>query len=201
MKSNENFDELDGTDMLADGLVEALEKEGNAAGQILKRMFNGEPKNINPLTEIPEPKMRLYGFSGAFNSAFFDTKEELVEWLKTNKPKYGSVCVLEYLGTVAGRSDVIRITCKGNKPMLYAACDEDGYGIYNEERSFYRGEFVWEYNHGDLSDEYAAFRDRGIVFENDIYQKIDERNKRLMALFEETNKEGLTRTRKNDTHR
>lgn len=202
MKSNENFDEFDESNMFADDDIVTLEKEGNEVGKILKRLFNGEPKNINPLTEIPEPKMRLYGFSGAFNSAFFDSKEELKEWLKTNKTNnFGNVCVLDYLGRVAGRSDVIRITMKGEDPKLYTAVDEDGYGTYNAERSTYRGEFFWEYDYGDLSDEYAAFRDRGIVFENDIYKKIEERNKRILALAEETNKEGLTRTRKNDTQR
>ena len=185
MKSNENYDEFDESNMFADDDIITLEKEGNEVGQILKRMFNGEPKNVNPLKEIPDPKMRLYGFDGAFKNAYFDSKEELVEWLKTNKPKYGSACVLEYLGTVAGRSDVIRITCKGNKPMLYAACDEDGYGIYNEDRSYYRGEFVWEYNYG-------------IVFENDIYKKIDERNERILALIHETSREVLSKNRKDN---
>ncbi len=36
---------------------ESLKKGASA----LKRFIDGEPKNINPLTEIPLPEMRLYG--------------------------------------------------------------------------------------------------------------------------------------------
>ena len=56
---------------------------------------------------------------------------------------------------------------------------EYGYVIYNNKRSIYRGEFVWEYNYGGLNSAYKAFRDRGIVFEDDVYLKSDERNKQL----------------------
>ena len=154
---------------------------------LLKRFCDGKPKNVNPLTEIPEPQMRLYGFSGAFNSAYFDTKEELIEWIKNHNTDFGVVCIIDYLGKVAGRSDVIRETYKSGKSHLYAACDEDGYGIYNFERSTYRGEFVWEYNHGSLREMYSAFRDRGISFENDIYAEIDKRNQKILELCKEKN--------------
>ena len=160
---------------------------------ILKRMFDGEPKNVNPLTEIPEPQMRLFGYSNAFNSAYFDTEEEIIKWLKNHNIDLGNICVMDYLGTVAGRSDVIRLTYKNGKSILYTACDEDGYGIYNAERSTYRKEFVWEYNYGSISDEYAAFRDRGIVFENDIYVKIEERNKKILSMFKENRQQVLTK--------
>jgi len=136
---------------------------------ILKRMCDVEPVNKNPLTEIPTPQMRLYGFSGAFKSAFFDTEAELEEYLKTHDTSFGGTCVIEYLGNVAGRSDVIRKTSKNHKPMLLTVCDRERYGIYNEERSIYRGEFIWEYTDGNIKDMYSAFRDRGIVFEDDIY--------------------------------
>ncbi len=187
--------DLDDSKIFSDELLETLDskKEENTVGNILKRMFNGEPKNVNPLTEIPKPQMRLFGFFGAFNSVYFDTEEELIEWLKNHNIDFGNICVMDYLGTVAGRSDVIRLTYKNDKSILYTACDEDGYGIYNAERSTYRGEFVWEYNYGSISDEYAAFRDRGIVFENDIYGKIEERNRKIMAMFEESRQQVLTK--------
>lgn len=154
---------------------------------ILKRMCDGEPVNQNPLTEIPAPQMRLYGFSGAFKSAYFDTEAELEEYVKTHDTSFGSICVIEYLGNVAGRSDVIRTTSKNRKPMLLTVCDRDGYGIYNEERSIYCGEFVWEYNNGDIKDMYSAFRDRGIVFEDDIYGKLEEEDRKLLQMCREKN--------------
>lgn len=154
---------------------------------IMKRMCDGEPVNKNPLTEIPTPQMVLYGFSGAFKSAYFDTEEELEEYVKTHDTSFGGTCVIEYLGNVAGRSDVIRTTSKNRKPMLLTVCDRDGYGIYNEERSIYRGEFVWEYNNGDIKDMYSAFRDRGIVFEDDIYGELAEQDRKLLQMCREKN--------------
>lgn len=154
---------------------------------IMKRRCDGEPVNKNPLTEIPTPQMVLYGFSGVFKSAYFDTKVELEEYIKTNDTSFGSTCVIEYLGSVAGRSDVIRSTSKNRKPILLTVCDRDGYGIYNEERSIYCGEFIWEYNNGDIKDMYFAFRDRGIVFENDIYGKPPEQDRKLLQMGREKN--------------
>jgi len=71
--------------------------------------------------------------------------------------------------------------------MLLTVCDRDGYGIYNEERSIYHGEFVWEYNNGDIKNMYSAFRDRGIVFENDIYGKLAEQDRKLLQMCREKN--------------
>ena len=107
--------------------------------------------------------------------------------VKNHNTDFGDVCVIDYLGNVAGRSDVIRKTYKSGKSKLYAACDEDGYAIYNFERSTYRGEFVWEYNHGSIREMYSAFRDRGISFENDIYDEIDKRHQKILELCREKN--------------
>lgn len=163
-----------------------MEKQKKTA-TILKRMIDGEPKNVNPLKEIPEPQMRLFGFSGAFKSAFFDTEEELLEYVQKNDTSFGDVCIIEYLGNVAGCSDVIRKVKRNGKKVLYTAVDEDGYGIYNYERSVYRNEFIWEYSHGSISEMYSAFRDRGITFEDDIYAKITERKQQLLKLCREEN--------------
>ncbi len=149
---------------------------------VLQRIVDEEPKNIDPLTEIPAPQMRLFGFSGIFKSAYFDTEEELLEYVRNNNVSLELVCVIEYLGTVAGCSDVIRLIDRNGNGVLYTAVDEDGYGIYNHERSVYRGEFVWEYYHGQIGAMYSAFRDRGISFTDDIYAQIDERNQKLLRM-------------------
>jgi len=143
-------------------------------GELITRSIDGEPKNNNPLKEMPTPQMRLFGFSGVFHSEYFDTKEELQEYIKTHDTIFGNICTIEYLGSVAGSKDVIRKTCSDGKQFLLTVVDEDGYGIYNHERSVYTGNYKWEYNHGNLRPMYKAFRDRGIVFEDDIYAKIDE---------------------------
>lgn len=189
MDFGEDDNEKDRTDGVAVALLNALKDDElmEHTASIMKRMCDGEPVNKNPLTEIPTPQMVLYGFSGAFKSAYFDTEEELEEYVKTHDTSFGGKCVIEYLGNVAGRSDVIRTTSKNRKPMLLTVCDRDGYGIYNEERSIYRGEFVWEYNNGDIKDMYSAFRDRGIVFEDDIYGELAEQDRKLLQMCREKN--------------
>lgn len=153
----------------------------------MKRMCDGKLINKNPLTKIPPSQMVLYGLSEVFESAYFYTKVELEEYVKTNDTSFGYTCVIEYLGSVVGRSDVIRLISKNCKPMLLTVCDGDGYGIYNEERSIYFGKFVWEYNNGDIKDLYSVFRDRGIVFENDIYGKLAEQDRKLFQMCREKN--------------
>ena len=68
---------------------------------------------------------------------------------------------------------------------MYTAVDEDGYGIYNNTRSVYRGEFIWEYNYGSIRDLYKPFKERGIDFVNDVYGKIDERVEKRLKYFRE----------------
>ena len=71
--------------------------------------------------------------------------------------------------------------------ILYSSFDDDGYGIYNHKRSACTGEFFWKYNYGNISELYDAFRDRGIVFENDIYADINERNQQILRMIVEKN--------------
>ena len=159
-------------------------------GEILINMFNGgEPKNINPLTEIPEPQMKLYGYEGFFDSVFFDTEEELKEHIKSNGVSGGfggELCIVEYMGTMAGRSDVIRKTNKDGKQTLVTVATEDHIGYYNERRSYHQGSFVWEGTPGNLRAIYSAFKKRGIVLENDIYGQEDERRESLMKMLDES---------------
>jgi len=146
----------------------------------LKRMIDGKPVNVNPLTEMPEPEMRLY-FIG---KNFFQTIDELLQYCRVNRLSTNGLGILEYYRSLANCSDVIKES-SSTTLMLYTAVDEDGYGIYNHERSVYRGKFTWEYNHGNIREMYKPFKDRGIIFENDIYAKQDERNQQLLKICRE----------------
>ena len=150
---------------------------------LLKRMIDGEPKNVNPLTEIPAPQMRLYVAYGTY----FETEEELVSYCNINNIPAEHTLVIDYFRSLAGRSDVIGRTTKDGRTMFYTVVDEDGYSMYNHERSIYRGEFTWEYNYGSIREVYTQFRDRGIVFENDIYAKIDEINQSILKMCRDNN--------------
>jgi len=185
------------TKLFSDELINVLNNKKDEPQWDMKRYVDGEPKNVNPLTEIPETQMRLYAFLG-FTRTFFDTEEELIEFIKTNNSHFGNVCVMDFLGKVADCDDVIRLTYQSGKEVLYTAVNEDGYVKYNPERSFYKGEFVWEYNYGQIRDMYSAFRDRGIVFENDIYAKIDEGYKQFLKMCEESKKGPILTKKKNN---
>lgn len=186
---NENYEAISSD---ADALSKALEDENlmKETSKLFKSFIDGEPKNINPLTEIPEPQMVLYRYQNEWHT---------VEEIKTITPEFKdftSLNKIEYLGEVAGRHDVIRITYKNGRTNLYTAVDEDGYGIYNAERSTYKGEFVWEYNYGDLRNAYYAFRTKGITFENDVYAKIDNFYKTVLESLDETlNKNGFSQNK------
>jgi len=178
--SNENY-----LPMFSDELTNITEiKRSNT---LTKNYLNDTPKNIDPLTELPIPKMRLFGISKVFKSIFFDTEEELNKYIKNHNSDFSNTCIIEYLGSVAGCSDVIRLTSRNKNTVLYTPVDEDGYGIYNNERSIYKGEYIWEYHHGNISEMYSAFRKRGIVFKDDTYAKIEQRNKEVMELFDKYN--------------
>ena len=128
-----------------------------------------------------EPQMRLFRVYGNF----FDTKEELKSYCEKNKITLNDVVVIEYLRNIAGRSDVIRTINYEGRTMLYTAVDRDGYGMYNYQRSVYRGEFIWEFNYGSIREMYEPFRERGVIFEDDVYGKIDESDRKIMQYVRE----------------
>lgn len=147
--------------------------------QIIK-IVDGEPVNKNPLSEIPEPDMRLY----SIGNNYFESINELKKYGRKNHKTSKGLTVLDYYKNLAGSSDVIRK--QNNKTsIMYTAVDEDGYGIYNNTRSVYRGEFIWEYNYGSIRDLYKPFKERGIDFVNDVYGKINERVEKRLKYFRE----------------
>ena len=158
-------------------------------GLALLKIHNEETVDINPLTEIPEPQMKLYGFGNSNTGVFFDTEAELIEHLKNNKfQSLGYAFIVEFMGNMAGRKDVIRRTDKDGESTLLIATTEDHIGYYNEHRSFSEGRFVWEGGPGDLKVIHSAFRELGIVFEDDIYAK-EKENDRILR--EKLEKDGL----------
>lgn len=152
------------------------------SASLLKRFCDGEPVNKNPLTEISNPEMRLYHI----DDNYFESIDQLLYYCRINNKSAQGLKILDYYREFAGCSDVIR-NQDCDTIMLYTAVDEDGYGMYNNERSIYRGKFTWEYNHGSIREMYKSFRDKGIVFENDIYAKQDERMQHILKYCKENN--------------
>lgn len=144
----------------------------------LNRMFNGEAVNKDPLIETPKPEMRLY----QINSTYFESREDLEDYCQRIGISCDAVSIFDYIRTIADRKDVIQVTDPSGKSTLYCAIDDDGYGVYNPERSTYRGKFTWEYNYGCIRDLYVPFREKGVTFENDVYGKIEERKQTFLKM-------------------
>ena len=152
-----------------------------AHSQIIKNI-DGEPVNKNPLSEIPEPDMRLY----SIDNDYFESIDELLKYCRKSHKTSEGLTVLDYYKNLAGCSDVIRMQ-NSKTSMMYTAVDEDGYGIYNNKRSIYKGKFIWEYNYGSIRYLYKPFKERGIDFVNDVHGKIDERNQSILKYCRENN--------------
>ena len=168
----------------AEALAKAIQDEElmKKASSSIVRMIDGEPVNIDPLPELPIPEMRLY----FVDNNYFESIDELLMYCRINRISTKGLNIIDYYRNLAGRSDVIRKS-NSQTSMLYTAVDENGYGLYNNKRSIYRGEFIWEYNHGSIRNLYMPFKEKGIVFENDVYGKIDERNHHILKYCRENN--------------
>lgn len=158
---------------------EKFMKKSNSA---ITKMIDKEPVNIDPLPELSIPEMRLY----SVDDNYFESIDELLVYCRTNKISTKGLNIIDYYRSLAGRYDIIRVS-NSEASMLYNAVDEDGYGLYNNERSIYRGEFIWEYHHGSIKELYKPFKERGIDFYIDIYGKIDEENQHILKYCRQNN--------------
>ncbi len=121
----------------------------------------------------PPSIKRLYGYSGILNTAFFDTLEELTRYLEehkeTLKKDFGTTYIVDYLGSAFGKEQVILETPQnGAKPLIIAHVDNEGYAIYNKERSLSEKRFIWEYGYESDSIKalYNALKERSIITSN-----------------------------------
>lgn len=135
-------------------------------------------------SKISKPSMRLYVTSGLTSSKFFDSKEELKEYISNNASGMTWISIIEHYEYLAGRSDVIVKYENGQRPILKVVLDELTYAVYNPKRSIEEKNFIWEYVDGTLEEEYSAFRERGIIFKDDIYLKVDRDVEVLRKLWQ-----------------
>lgn len=156
----------------------------NDANSSMSKLFDGEPVNKNPLTDIPQAEMRIY----CIRDFSFDTEEELVDFSKREDISLDESYTLDYFRNMANRNDVIRKTKKDGTFTFYVAIEENGYGVYNYERSIYKGEFCWEFDYGDIALMYRQFRNRGIIFENDVYGQIEEEQEQILKFSDSLSK-------------
>lgn len=125
-------------------------------------------------------QMTIYCYYHGMTPKFCDSQKEVVAFENSDKISFVSPSVIEYIGTFAGRTDVIRKTTEDGQVKYCTPIDDEHYAIYDEEKSKKFRKHVWNNDIGSLKDTYNAFRERGIVFENDIYQKLEVEEQRLI---------------------
>lgn len=128
-------------------------------------------------SKVSKPVMRLYVIRNLFSKKFFDSMEELEEYMDglSEKTKEGVlISTVEYYKHLAGRDDVIVSKQDGQKPILVTVLDEISYAVFNPYDSSTKKDFIWEYYDGTLEEVCSAFRNSGIKFKNDVYAEIDQ---------------------------
>lgn len=132
----------------------------------------------NQSKEVPTYEMRLYSIDGEY----FESIDELLNYCQINNRSTNNLVILDYYREFAGCSDVVkRQDCDAVK--IFTVVNEDNFDICNIEKSMYCGKFVWDGRSGNIRKYYEPFRDRGIVFENDIYSKYDEEKQRILRQY------------------
>lgn len=117
--------------------------------------------------ERTQRKMRIYGDNGIYGD-FFDTKNELMEYIKDNGLESSNACFIDYIGSVAGHDDVIKVQNFNGNVKLYTVINEDGFATYNPDRSLRANNYVWEFDFGNITQVYEAFKNRGVEFKGNI---------------------------------
>ena len=85
---------------------------------------------------------------------------------ETLKKDFGTTYIVDYLGSAFGREQVLLETPQnGAKPLIITLVDNDGYAIYNKERSLKENKFIWDYEYKSDSIKaiYNALIERGVI--------------------------------------
>lgn len=129
--------------------------------------------------EIPISQLTICSDKSRFQREFgVGTQEEWNQFIKTCaiSPGFNMTddLVIEFIGTFAGKKDVIRII-EPHRHIAYCTPLTLGYYLaYNEWKSRELGEPVWIARYGDLTEIYKALRDHGIALTDDrICQDVD----------------------------
>lgn len=161
---------------------EELKQRTNAS--LIQNMLDGTPKNENPLRKTPSSQLRLYVLIGIGQNLYFENKEELQAIIRNNQSESYQWMIVDYIGNIAGKKDVIQITDQENKKELRIAINRSSYATYNPERSKYHGDYIWEYHEGSLEELYKALRESGVIFEEDVFQMIEDREREVLTMCE-----------------
>ncbi len=131
------------------------------------------------LTKIPSI---LYVFLGEFCNKYFESESDCKKCYEESRDPFASICIIEYLSNFAGKNDVILYRDFAGEHYL-AACDDRSYYDYQANENNH-DIFCWQQVDGTIEWMYKAFRDKGIIFKNDVYAQIKEEEQKLIKAIQ-----------------
>lgn len=124
--------------------------------------------------EEMKSQMTLYSITTKNGSLYFNSKEQLDNFLKSRNITIGFKTKVEYMGNILNCIDVIKQTYEDGTYRFVSVANEEGYLFYDFDQSKKAEKPIWMYLPGSLRDIYDAFKQNGIKLEDDTYEKIDK---------------------------
>lgn len=112
----------------------------------IERLQKDREKKVDPLVDDRTLKLRLYGIG----NVYFSSIDQLENYGLQNEVSTDDFYVLDYMDTLAGRTDVIRKIDVNGRIALYTVIDENGYGKYNSIKSQEAKRSIWDYHEGSI---------------------------------------------------
>lgn len=137
----------------------------------IERLQKDREKKVDPLVDDRTLKLRLYGIG----NVYFSSIDQLENYGLQNEVSTDDFYVLDYMDTLAGRTDVIRKIDVNGRIALYTVIDENGYGKYNSIKSKEAKRPIWDYHEGSIEWMYQPFKDHGIKLTEDIYENTEKK--------------------------
>ena len=128
-----------------------------------------------------------FEYKGEKKLSFFDTKQEILNYCMANGISTADFIVaLDYIRYFEGKTDVVRMVGEEGVIKFVASYDEDGYLEYESDQT---NNSHWVYkNYNGYEDQnsskdiYASFKQRGIVLENDVFEKVAQKFKKISQM-------------------
>lgn len=137
----------------------------------IERLQKDREKKVDPLVDDRTLKLRLYGIG----NVYFSSIDQLENYGLQNEVSTDDFYILDYMDTLAGRTDVIRKIDVNGRIALYTVIDENGYGKYNSIKSQEAKRPIWDYHEGSIEWMYQPFKDHGIKLTEDIYENTEKK--------------------------
>ena len=128
----------------------------------LERHFNYISINESLLNTdiIPDSFFTIYVVSDGIKSYYFNSLEEREQWISVNKPEICNRIAVEYVGSIAGKENVIREWNDYMSSYRYVSINDDNtYSVYNFEQSTQKGVYVWNNYTDGVGNEYKMLSD------------------------------------------